>query len=240
MAEQLPVKFEFRANQAFDDYFSGSNEEIISQLKSAVAGSGEQLIFLWGESGHGKSHLLQACCQAASHQKISAFYLDCSDDSAASHPGLLVGLEGFELVCIDNIEALVGRADWELALFNFFNLHRACDHRLIVSASYAPNALAFILLDLQTRMNWGLPLKIRPLDDKEKIAALCYKAKRMGFELPPQAAQFLLTHYDRRLSSLWLMLNKLDKASLAAQRKLTIPFLKEALRVADNNLAGQI
>jgi DnaA-homolog protein len=239
MAEQLPVKFEFRANQTFDDFFPGSNEEIISQLKSAVVGTGEQLIFLWGEPGHGKSHLLQACCQAATHQNISPFYLDCSD-SAASHPELLAGLEGFELVCIDNIDALAGWAYWELALFNFFNQHRACDHRLIVSASYAPNAHAFTLPDLQTRMNWGLPLKIQPLDDKEKIAALCYKAKRMGFELAPQAAQFLLTHYDRRLSSLWLMLNKLDKASLAAQRKLTIPFLKEALRDADNKLSGQI
>ena len=229
MAEQLPVTFEFRANQTFDDFYPGSNQEIVGQLKRTVSGIGEQFVFLWGNAGHGKSHLLQACCQDAFTQEINAFYLDLAD-STAINPGLLTGLEDFELVCLDNIDSLAHREDWELALFNFFNLHRERKHRLLLSASSAPNTLGFILPDLKTRMNWGLSIKIQPLDDDDKIAALIQKAQQMGFGITPQVARFLLTHYDRNLPSLWLMLDKLDWASLAAKRKLTIPFLKQILK----------
>ncbi|MEQ1483994.1 DnaA regulatory inactivator Hda [Methyloglobulus sp.] len=232
MAVQLPVTFEFRANQTFDDYYPGSNKEIIDQLRKTVAGTGEQYIFLWGEEGYGKSHLLQACCHEAFHQDITAFYLDLSD-SASTDPELFTGLEGFEIVCLDNIDALAGREDWELAFFNLFNQHRDQGNRLILSATCTPNSLTFTLPDLRTRINWGLSLKIQPLDDNDKIAALNYKAQQMGFDIAPQAARFLLTHYDRSLTSLWLILDKLDWASLAAKRKLTIPFLKQILDQRD-------
>ncbi|MSS76680.1 MAG: DnaA regulatory inactivator Hda [Methyloglobulus sp.] len=228
MAEQLPVKFEFRANQTFDDFYPGNNQEIIGQLKKTVAGVGEQFIFLWGDVGHGKSHLLQACSQDAFKLNIRCIYLDLSD-SILTDLELFTGLEDFELVCFDNIDALTGREDWELAFFNFFNQHRDRNHRLILSASCAPNAIAYSLPDLKTRINWGLSLRIQHLEDDDKIAALTHKAQQMGFEIAPQVARFLLTHYDRNLSSLWTILDKLDGASLAAQRRLTIPFLKHVL-----------
>lgn len=232
MAEQLPVRFEFLGNQTFDDYYPGNNREILAQLKKTVAGTGEQFIFLWGNTGHGKSHLLHACCHEASQQGFSSFYLDLSDP-ALTNPELFSGLEDVEIVCFDNIDALAGREHWELAFFNFFNQHRDRNHRLIISSSCAPNTLAFVLPDLKTRINWGLSLKIQALDDNDKIAALTHKAQRMGFDIALPTARFLLTHYDRSLSSLWPMLDKLDWASLAAKRKLTIPFLKQILERTD-------
>jgi len=228
MAEQLPIKFEFRANQTFDDFYPGSNQEIIAQLRKTTAGTGEPFIFLWGDKGHGKSHLLQACCQDAFKQDIRAFYLDLSIQ-ASIKPELLNGLETFEIVCLDNMDAVIELQDWELPIFDFFNQHRDRDHRLIVSAASSPNTLTFTLADLKTRMNWGLSLKIQALDDNEKIAALTHKAQQLGFDMAPQTARFLLTRYDRDLPSLWRMLDKLDTASLAAQRKLSIPFLKQIL-----------
>lgn len=228
MALQLPLTFEFRANQTFDDFYPGNNQEIIDHLKKTVAGTGEQFIYLWGEAGLGKSHLLQACCQLASNQNISVFYFDLPNN-ALTDPEFFTGLDQFEIVCLDNIDLISASDDWELSFFNFFNRLRDCNHRIILSASKTSNTLGFKLPDLQTRLNWGLPLKIQPLNDDDKIAALSQKAQLMGFEITPQVARFLLTHYDRNLASLWLMLDKLDRASLAAQRKLTIPFLKQIL-----------
>lgn len=228
MAQQLAVNFEFRANQTFSDFYPGSNQEIICQLRKTAAGMGEQLIFLWGEKSHGKSHLLQACCQDAATLGIRAFYLDLSA-GAATETGIFAGLEDYGLVCLDNVNCVSGDEKWEHALFKFFNLHRDLKHSLILSASCPPNALGISLPDLLTRLNWGLTLKIQAFDDNDKIAALTHKAQQMGFEIAPQAARFLLTRYDRDLPSLWLLLDKLDKASLAAQRKLTIPFLKAIL-----------
>ncbi|MFI3156515.1 MAG: DnaA regulatory inactivator Hda [Methylococcaceae bacterium] len=228
MAEQLPLHFEFRANQTFNDFFPGANREIVTHLQRCIAGQGEQQIFLWGKSGLGKSHLLQACCHQAQKQNLSSFYFDLSN-AGLPNPSLLNGLDEYDVVCFDNIECIAGNGAWELAFFNFFNRHRDCGHKLILSANSAPNDIAIQLPDLRTRLNWGLTLKIQPLTDSDRITALIFKADQMGFEIAPQAGRFLLAHYDRDLASLWALLEKLDKASLAAKRKLTIPFLKQIL-----------
>ncbi len=228
MAQQLPLHFEFRASQTFNDFFPGANHEIVTHLQQCISGLGEQQIFLWGKSGQGKTHLLQACCHEAQNHNLSSFYFDLSNGQLPDSE-MLSGLDECEVVCFDNIEPITGNANWELAFFNFFNQHRDRGHKLIVSASSAPNAIAIQLPDLKTRLNWGLTLKIQPLTDSDRIAALIFKAGQMGFEIAPQAGRFLLTHYDRDLASLWVLLGKLDKASLAAKRKLTIPFLKQIL-----------
>jgi DnaA family protein len=227
MAEQLPLHFEFRANQTFNDFFPAANQEIVTHLQQCIAGLGEQQIFLWGKPGQGKTHLLQACCHQAQNQNLSSFYFDLAN--RLPDPSMLNGLDEYDVVCFDNIECIAGSRAWELAFFNFFNQHRERDHKLIVSSCYAPNDIGIQLPDLRTRLNWGLTLKIRPLSDDDRISALIFKADHMGFEIAPQTGRFLLTHYDRDLASLWALLEKLDKASLAAKRKLTIPFLKQIL-----------
>lgn len=224
-AEQLPLQFEFRANQSFDDFYPGANREIINHLQRCIAGIGEPFIYLWGKSGQGKSHLLQACCQEAQRRNLGSFYFDLAN-CERSDPRVLRGLDQCDLVCFDNVERIADKPDWEIAIFNFFNRHRDLGHQLIVSAADAPGALTVQLADLKTRLNWGLVLKIRLLDDNDRMAALIFKAKRMGLEISPQAGRFLLTHVDRDPASLWNLLEKLDRASLSAQRKITIPFLK--------------
>ncbi len=228
MAEQLALNFEFRANQTFNDFFPGSNQDIIDHMKKCVVGDSEQQIFLWGKSGLGKSHLLQACCHYAHSKNHSSFYFSLSP-SALPDPSLLIGLEEFDIVCFDNIDVIAGDAVWEQAFFNFFNQHRSHNNRLLVSAACAPHELDIQLADLKTRLNWGLALKIMPLTDDETIAALSFKAALMGFTISPQAGRFLLTQFGRDLTALWRVLETLDKASLAAKRKLSVPFLKEIL-----------
>ena len=228
MAQQLPLHFEFRTNQTFSDFFYGSNHEIVTHLQRCIEGLGEQQIFLWGKPGQGKSHLLQACCHHAQKQNLSSFYFDLSNVQQSS-PSILNGLDEYNIVCFDNIEHIAGNVEWELAFFSFFNQHRDHGHKLIVSGLSAPSAIAIQLPDLKSRLNWGLALKILPLTDSDQIAALIFKARQMGFEIAPQAGRFLLTHYNRDPGSIWILLEKLDKASLSAKRKLTIPFLKQVL-----------
>jgi len=232
MSKQLALQFEFTANQTFNDFFAGSNQEIVSHLQNSVAGNGEMQIFLSGESGLGKSHLLQACCHLAQHLKRSSFYLDLAAPNLPD-TSILTGVDALDVVCLDNIEYIAGQRDWELATFNFFNRHRDSEHTLIISASCLPKELPIQLPDLKTRLNWGLTLKIQPLTNNDRITALMFKANQMGFEISPQVGLFLLTHYDLNLSALWRLLEELDQASLSAKRKLTIPFLKKILDHTD-------
>ncbi len=229
LAKQLPLQFEFRANQTFEDFFPGNHLEVLNHLQNASVGLGERQVFIWGLSGLGKSHLLQACCHRAQNAGLSSFYFSLSALELPD-PELLTGLEMFDVVCFDNMEQIAGNTAWEEAFFNFFNRHRDQDHSLIMSANCAPNQIAIQLPDLKTRLNWGLTLKLQPLSDTDKIKALIFKADKMGFQISTQVGHFLLTHYERDLPSLWVLLTKLDQASLAAKRKLTIPFLKQILK----------
>ena len=225
---QVPLQFEFQSNQTFASFFPGNNAEIIGQLQTLAGDGSEQQIFLWGETGSGKSHLLQACCQLAKAKGKDPFYLAFSAEKLPN-PSLLEGLEQIELVCFDNIQLIAGNAEWERALFGFYNTHRQHSHKLLLAADCPPKYLGYELADLKTRMAWGLTLKIQAMRDDQLIEALTYKAHFLGFDIPPMVGRFLLNHYVHDLQALWRLLDKIDHATLAAQRKLTIPFLKQIL-----------
>lgn len=226
---QLPLQFEYHADQIFATFFSGRNQEIVTHLKACVDNIGERFVLIWGAKGQGKSHLLLACCQRAFEHSSQAFYLSLHPKKPS--PKILNDLEKMSLVCIDDIDKLVGDEHWELALFNFFN--RMCVHNksLIIASKYPPAQLPIQLPDLKTRLGGGLTMSLRKLNEPEMIVALQLKAKNMGFEFTDKVGYFLLTHYSRDVAVLWNLLPLLDQATLATQRKITIPFLKQLLNL---------
>lgn len=228
MSTQLPLQFEFQTNLTFASFYPGDNAEIVNQLLAMAGDGAEQQIYLWGESGSGKSHLLQACCQQAKTEGKDPFFLTFARDEPPS-PKLLEGLEDMELVCFDDVQNIAGHAEWESALFAFYNSHRQNNHKLLLAADCPPKYLPYELPDLKTRMSWGLTLKIQPLRDDQLIDAMTFKAHYLGFDIPPKVGRFLLNHYVHDLPAMWLLLEKIDRATLAAQRKLTVPFLKQIL-----------
>lgn len=232
MALQLPLQFEFHTQQTFENYYSGCNEEIVAHLKTVINQRTEQLIFLWGDRGLGKTHLLHASCQLAHQRWQNSFFISLNAQQLPD-VSILEGLDTVAWVCVDNIDAIAGITEWEQAFFNFFNRHRDNDQHLILSAASPPTYLIVQLADLKTRLNWGLTLRLKPLTDADSLAALNFKAAILGFEISPSVGHFLLTHFARDLPSLWQLLDRIDHASLAAKRKLTLPFLKQLLNSPD-------
>ncbi len=229
MAEQIPLHFAFDPELSFQRFHPGiDNTEVIRHLRESLHGRGDGLIFLWGETGSGKTHLLNACCREASPLGLSISYLPLAV-LVDYGPQVLEGLDHQDLVCIDDLDAVAGLANWELALFHFFNELKSRQGVLIVSAHVPPASLSIVLPDLKTRFGWGLTLRLHALREENRRAVLERHARSLGLELSPQVAQFLLTHFPRDLSSQRELLNALDQATLAAKRKLTIPFLKTYL-----------
>ena len=228
MAVQLPLEFEFKPDHNFASFYPGCNQEIVDHLKDGCSSLTEQQIFIWGSKGLGKSHLLQACCLQAHQEQKRSFYYPLN---AADLPdiAILEGLEEFDLVCFDDIEQLAGNGEWERAFFYFYNRQRDRGHRLILSASMPPNEIPLQLPDLITRLGWGLTFKLKMPSEEDRIEVLSSKANALGFDITPPVGRFLLAHYSRDVPSLWALLEKIDHATLAAKRKLTIPFLKQIL-----------
>lgn len=222
MHPQIPLPFTLRDDYTFENFIGGGNKLLISTLQQGD----EAFVFLFGEQGVGKTHLLQATCQRAATAGKTASYLPLKE--LHSMPAqILMGMESLDLVCIDDIQAITGNVEWEEALFNLFNQLKQQGGQLIIAAQTSPHLLAIKLKDLKSRLNSGLSLAIQALDDDATVLALTRRAKKQGFDLSPEVAHYLLTRFPRDLPSLWALLNELDQATLSAQRKLTIPFLKE-------------
>lgn len=225
MQTQLTLSIKLAANTTFENFFTGYNESVIAALKACAHENGEQFIYLCGPQSSGRSHLLQACCQARAPE--DALYLALSEPDL--EPAVLQELEQIPLVCLDDIDAVLGKRLWEEALLHFYNESRAKQHRLIVSSKVLPQQSQCVLMDLQSRLQWGLTLQLRLLTDEQKLKTLQMHAQERGLFLDNDAAQYLLRHTSRDMQQLMQSLMKLDEASLAEKRRLTIPFIKHVL-----------
>lgn len=219
---QLPLHIGLRDSATFANFFAGSNAAIVHAMNKGI----EPFLFLWGGQGCGKTHLLQALCHEAGMQGLAALYLPMADVYGLG-TDILENLEQMDLLCIDDVQLVCGDSRWETALFHLYNRVREAGKRMVVAADAAPMALPVNLPDLASRLGWGPVFQIKPLDDGEKASALQLRAKARGMVLPDESALYLIRHASRDLHDLFALLERLDHASLAAQRRLTVPFIRE-------------
>lgn len=227
---QLTLGLSLKDEATFNNFYPGKNGEIVSELKKSIQGMGERVIYICGSRGQGRSHLLQACCQEAHEHQIRSVYLPL-DSLLNFSPEILDGLETLDLICIDDLHLVAGRADWEEAIFHLYNRVYDAGGRIIITAPDLPKAIKLQLPDLVSRLSWGIVYALQPLTDDEKLAVLTMRAKHRGITLSEEVGRYLLTHCPRHMGTLFAALDALDKASLAAQRRLTIPFVKEVLEI---------
>jgi len=221
---QLPLQVTLNDRASFANFVAGKNREVLAASQDTA----QRLIYLWGAPASGKTHLLQASCQKAAEQGLQAAYLPLAQMSGFS-TAVFDDLEQLALICLDDVQAIAGHPQWERALFHLYNRVRDSGARLIMAADAAPAALHITLPDLASRLSWGLVLQLHPLQDADKLAALQQRARNRGIELPDEVGRFLLARSTRDLSGLFEFLQRLDIASLAAQRKLTIPLVRQLI-----------
>lgn len=230
MNKQLALAIKLNNEATLADFNWGNNKLLQQQLNRMLTLKDDRLLYLWGAPGCGKSHLLQASCQAVNLTQ-SAIYLPLNLLKEWG-PQTIEGLEEQALVCIDDIDAIAQDSAWEEALFHLYNKIKDLDRGLlIISGNQSPTTLPIKLADLRSRLSWGLVIQLMELSDEDKINTLKLHALRRGFDLPESVGQFLLNRCSRNMHDLQQLLNRLDDASLAAQRKITIPFVKETLKI---------
>ena len=198
-----------------DNFVVGRNLELLSALRHVLAGSSERCFYVWGETGSGKSHLLQACVRAAQDMQQNAIYAHGSVPQSAA------------VAAVDDVEQLDEAA--QIALFNLYNQMRDSGGMLLVSGKESPLHLK-LRDDLRTRLGWGLVYQVHVLSDEEKAQALVQHAHSRGFVLPSEVTQYLLRHGRRDLPSLMAVLDALDAHSLRLHRAPSVPLLKEVLQ----------
>ena len=214
-----------------DNFVVGRNLELLSALRHGLGhflagNTSERCFYVWGESGSGKSHLLQACVSAAQDMQQQAIY---------AHGSMLPQVMdmGAALVAVDDVEQLVVSAQngdaAQIGLFNLYNQMRDSGAMLLVSGKESPLHLK-LRDDLRTRLGWGLVYQLHVLSDEEKAQALLQHAHSRGLVLPAEVTQYLLRHGRRDLPSLMAVLDALDEHSLRLHRAPSVPLLKEIMQ----------
>ncbi|MFI4954636.1 MAG: DnaA regulatory inactivator Hda [Gammaproteobacteria bacterium] len=231
MFTQLPLGISLPDNVTLASFIAGENEALLITLQDFCVGKGtEQNLYLWGQSGVGKTHLLQAACHVAAEAGLATTYIPLRQ-ATQFMPTLLQDLHTLQLICIDDVQSVAGQAEWEQGLFALYQLALETKAHILWSADAPPPRLAIKLKDLQSRLAASLVLEVQPLTDAEKLIALQQRAHSRGLELPDNVGNYLLTHCTRHMGDLLANLDKLDRAALIAQRALTVPFVKQVLGI---------
>ncbi|HZJ92485.1 MAG TPA: DnaA regulatory inactivator Hda [Thiopseudomonas sp.] len=228
---QLSLGMRLRDDATFANYYPGANAVTLGYVEHACETEDQwmdSLLYIWGTAGSGRSHLLQAACLRVEELGGRALYLPLAD-LAKYGTQLLDNVEFCDLVCLDDIQAVLGQPHWEEALFHAFNRLRDAGKQLLIAADASPRKLPIQLPDLQSRLSLALVFQLHELSDDEKLRALQLRASRRGLRLSDDVGRYMLARSVRSMTVLFDTLEQLDSASFQAQRKLTIPFLKEAL-----------
>lgn len=227
---QLSLLVSNRDEACFDNfYISADNSVLIEALHLIADGRERHHHVIWGSVGSGVTHLLHSLCHQASRNGFSAQYLPLAALSDFSPDDVLAGLEQTQVLCLDGVDMVSGDLSWERALFHLFNRLRDANNALVFGTNSNPQRLHIELPDLRSRI-FGCPIyQVHRLSDTEKQAALIMRAEARGLRMSSVVARFILNRCSRNMHDLIRLLDHLDDRSLQQQRKLTIPFVKDAL-----------
>lgn len=222
---QLALPLQLADHAVFASFLPDGNETLVATLHDIASRKSSDGCWLWGAAATGKTHLLQAVCDGAGDRAV---YLPMSMLVEAG-AGVVDGLASREVICIDDIDAVFGDAEWEQALFGLFNQVMDAGGTLIVSAASSPREASVALPDLASRMQRLAVFQLQALDDDLTVAALQLRSRHRGLELPDDTARWLMKRSRRDMASLYEVLDRLDAAALQAKRRLTVPFVREVL-----------
>lgn len=226
---QLPLGIKLRDDARFGNFHGDRNADAATRLQ-AVCGQPETLpvVVVCGSSDTGKSHLLQAACHDTEHRARTAVCISIVELEPFG-PDALAGLDGADVICLDDLDCIAGQAAWEEAVFHLYNRVQDRGGLLIVSLSNVPTAAKFKLPDLVSRLSHGLTLQLGIYRDNDRMRILMARAEQRGLVMSDDVATFIMRRAPRRLGELLAILDTLDENSLQAQRRLTIPFVKTVM-----------
>ena len=226
---QLTLAFPLNSQSRFSNFVSAGNEELVRLLQEIdpekMDPRQSRGYFLWGDAGVGKTHLLQAACQKLGESGLTAIYLPLAESDVV--PEFLDGLERFPLVALDDLVGWVGKDRHEQALMGLYQGLVETGGRLLVAARR--RELNFRYADLASRLRGLTAYPVHPLDDAGKALVLQRLAGERGLALDRTVLDFWLSRGSRALSDLVRQLDVLDQAAMQAQRRITVPLLKQVL-----------
>jgi DnaA family protein len=229
MSNQLPLALRWPTHQRFGGFKVSENGVAVDALRRAACEDMSETLYVAGPFGSGRTHLLIATCAAAGESGRSAQYLPLAPLRGADAPASIRAFGGSDLLALDDVDAIAGDKTAEVALFDLYNRCRAEGSTLVFAGTAAPSQLGLTLPDLVSRLSASTQIILKPLAETERRDLLRERAASRGIEIDDSVIDWLFAREKRDLASLFSVLDRIDSASLAAQRRVTVPFLRQLL-----------
>jgi DnaA family protein len=222
MMKQLVLDMGLPTAPSLANFCAGSNVAALAHLKLWLGGSHDVLrspvpTYLWGTSGCGKSHLLQALRHALQEQGVSVGWLDASAQATPEFD------ERWGAVLLDDVHAF--NVLQQQAAFNWF-VNAQTQQIAVIATGTLPPADLKLRDDLRSRLGWGHVFALQALTEPERRAVLRQTADARGIFLSDEVMDFMLTRFSRDLGSLMELFDLMDGYALQTQRAITIPLIK--------------
>ncbi len=224
VTEQIPLPFAPSRRKALDAFYPGPNAVVLAAVRALAEASAPGMAYLHGAAESGKSHLLQGTAARARESGRLCAYLPLGE--AGVRAELLPELNARALLCIDNVDRVAGDVDWERRLLDLYERSRGGGGRMLFAASAPPAGAGFALADLVSRLAGQPVFRVRVLSEAERADALAWEARRRGLQVSPATVEWLMRRVPRGTAALFALLDRVDRASLEENRRLTIPFLR--------------
>lgn len=226
----------------FDSFVEGAGSKFVyAAAKSVAENPGETFnpLFIYGESGLGKTHLMHAIAnylaQHAPDKKVlyttSENFLNDLIDSITQKTGakFRYHYRNVDVLMIDDIQFLKARTQLQEELFHTFNELSAQNKQIVLTSDRPPKEIATLEERLRTRFEGGMIADIQPPDAETKIAILKRKALDKKCPVPDDVLEFLAQNSGHDVRTLEGRLTKVIFASKLHEEPITLALAKLAL-----------
>ena len=203
-------------------YFDDANKALQNKMLE------HEDIVLYGIKKTGKTYLLQSLCNYYADKNKHSLFIPLAEVTSLE-TSIFDSIESMDIICIDDLDAIKGFPEWEIALFNLINNSLISGCRLVFGASQNPASINFSLSDLDSRIRKINSTEVFPINNENLHKAIKKISQFRSIRLGDKELNYLITYTERSIDSLINILNKLDDLSIEQKRKITIPLIKEII-----------
>lgn len=224
--KQMPLALGVDVVQSFDNFIAQDNVQVVQHLEQSILELEQaQLpapVYLWGEPGCGKTHLLHAVMSSV---KASGFKCGCLNRTACE---TFTVDEDWKVVLMDDCEQF-SRA-LQAAAFRAFIDAQTFGIWVVAAGALPPVALP-LRDDLRTRLGWGDIFALKPLSDEALQAAIWHACHERGLSIGKEVFSYIVHHFSRDMATIMQLVARLDEYALSTKRNITVPLIKEMLQI---------
>ena len=234
---QLVLDFPVTESYNFSNFVVCSGNETAFRFAERISGTGgeENLLYLHGPAGSGKTHLLEACAATIggriNNSPLPTFSFKETPGMSPQSIGAILQRRFHDTpgLFIDDIQLAPSDQSLKGQIWQLFNDFHGLGKPVVITGQQPPKELGNLDGHLSSRLLWGLVARVDISDDESRLMIMQKLAADRQVILPVDVTEFLLRHLPRDIPTLIGTLDRIVRYALATGRKVTTRLAAEVL-----------